>query len=391
VDLISKSNGRSKNAEKVKVVTWPDGKGSALSLTFDDGYACHFNNVRPVLAQHGFKGTFFIVPQWLDGMHMPKFENRLGTWSDFMTLAREGHEIGSHSLSHLNLAMLKEGNKNMPGSVVHELCASKNRIEEMIPVQRCRTFAYPYGIHDKRLDSLTANFYDAARGLKSLFSMTSCFIHAFLERKIEAIHVYHAMDSAWLDDIQQMKATMRTLFHKGKKLAERFMDTIANPITEHFAPKIMKMPEHAKWTVIITHEVIPMAEIPDADTFNPLPLEWFCVFCEWLQDEIKENDLWVDSFMNVAKYSKERSNFIYKIESETSHEMEITVDDGLDPALYDYPLTIDIAVPRYWETVEMHVDGHDGAPAMLQARDDDWGRVVRIHAIPAGQKIVLTA
>jgi peptidoglycan/xylan/chitin deacetylase (PgdA/CDA1 family) len=69
---------------------WPDGCLGAVSLSFDDGMASHLGVVAPALNEAGLGGTFYVVPG-------SAFRERVGDWQ---TVARAGHEIGNHSMTH---------------------------------------------------------------------------------------------------------------------------------------------------------------------------------------------------------------------------------------------------------------------------------------------------
>lgn len=70
-------------------LAWPHASKAAVSLTYDDGLNSQLANVTPALAAHGFKATFFLT-----------LENMRDRVSDWETVARDGHEIGDHTLTH---------------------------------------------------------------------------------------------------------------------------------------------------------------------------------------------------------------------------------------------------------------------------------------------------
>ena len=76
---------------------WQQGGASlprrAVVLTFDDGYASHFDAVVPLLVRHRFTGTFFIAA---DLVSQPGYM----TWEQLRKLVFLGMEIGAHGLSH---------------------------------------------------------------------------------------------------------------------------------------------------------------------------------------------------------------------------------------------------------------------------------------------------
>lgn len=70
-----------------------------VSLTFDDGLASQYQ-LAPTLAAHGVRATFFLntglVPANEGAGRM--------TWAGARALAAAGHEIGGHTLNHVNLS-----------------------------------------------------------------------------------------------------------------------------------------------------------------------------------------------------------------------------------------------------------------------------------------------
>lgn len=95
-----------------------------IILTFDDGYEDHFTEALPILRQHGFIGTFFIVSGFI-GRPFYLTSNQL------RQLSISGMELGGHSVNHKNLANL----------------GYEGQIEEIADGQRNRSpvFAYPAG------------------------------------------------------------------------------------------------------------------------------------------------------------------------------------------------------------------------------------------------------
>jgi len=77
-----------------------------LTLTFDDSTKDHIDVAAPLLAKHGWKGTFNVVTDLVG------HPNRL-TWDDIRSLQRQGHVIASHTATHPDLAaLLAKGETN---------------------------------------------------------------------------------------------------------------------------------------------------------------------------------------------------------------------------------------------------------------------------------------
>ncbi|HXX46444.1 MAG TPA: polysaccharide deacetylase family protein [Candidatus Acidoferrales bacterium] len=78
-----------------------------VSLTFDDGLRCQFEQAVPILDRYGFPATFFLVantdPIHTDGYSHPDWSKT--DWSEkdiqsFKGMIQRGHEIGAHSVHH---------------------------------------------------------------------------------------------------------------------------------------------------------------------------------------------------------------------------------------------------------------------------------------------------
>jgi peptidoglycan/xylan/chitin deacetylase (PgdA/CDA1 family) len=68
---------------------WPGGARAAVSLTYDDGLDSQIAHAAPALDAHGLKGTFFLTRE--------NMEERTADWQQ---VARRGHEMGNHSVTH---------------------------------------------------------------------------------------------------------------------------------------------------------------------------------------------------------------------------------------------------------------------------------------------------
>jgi peptidoglycan/xylan/chitin deacetylase (PgdA/CDA1 family) len=114
-----------------------------VALTFDDGFVNVLQYGLKPLSKHGFRAIEFLVA------------DRLGGWNEWEILqgeAREklmdisqakewlaaGHEIGSHTLTHLFLTRIK------PEQAREEIFASKKKLEDLFGIS-IRHFCHPYG------------------------------------------------------------------------------------------------------------------------------------------------------------------------------------------------------------------------------------------------------
>src|SRR5665647_3825856 len=139
---------------EVSVKKWADDRKSAFTFTYDDGYITQYQYVKPILDSFGFKGTFFIISGSMTD-DLPGIW-KYGTWNQFRSMALEGHEIGSHTVTHPDLTTLTTGNISTPGTLLYELNQSKLTIEQKISNQKCITIAYPYNDYNTNVNNKTA-------------------------------------------------------------------------------------------------------------------------------------------------------------------------------------------------------------------------------------------
>ena len=86
----------------------PEPKGF-VTITFDDGLIDGANKARALLEQFAMRASFFVVTGWVRPGRVkirdPWNQGRdHGSWADWQAIAASGHEIGSHTRSHINAA-----------------------------------------------------------------------------------------------------------------------------------------------------------------------------------------------------------------------------------------------------------------------------------------------
>jgi peptidoglycan/xylan/chitin deacetylase (PgdA/CDA1 family) len=134
----------------------------AVALTFDDGYAGVAELAWPELKARGWPATLFAVSGYLDrGKTFPWDDPaaetaRLLTADELAAVARDGLDVGSHTVSHRWLPHLPAA------EVAAEVRESKAALEALLgkPVT---SFAYPMGGWDAAVrDAVAAAGYDLA-------------------------------------------------------------------------------------------------------------------------------------------------------------------------------------------------------------------------------------
>jgi len=142
--------------------------GQALvSLTFDDGFRCQFEKALPILNSYGIPATFFLNAN--QNQTHDLWSSHTNDWwkidwrdediAMLKKLVQNGHEIGSHSVTH-------DPNK-MPTQPDVEARESKRLIESWLG-SKVSSFCYP--------------FYHTHAYLANAMKPVSCHCPAFSSR-----------------------------------------------------------------------------------------------------------------------------------------------------------------------------------------------------------------
>jgi peptidoglycan/xylan/chitin deacetylase (PgdA/CDA1 family) len=127
--------------------TLPPPSGTAC-VTFDDGLASDLRVAAPLLEDLGIRGSFYVCPGLWGRQHasINGDAGRLMTRDEAAELSARGMELGSHAMTHSDLRKLDDV------ALEAELTESKAAIED-VTGRPCRVIAYPFGLHDERVES----------------------------------------------------------------------------------------------------------------------------------------------------------------------------------------------------------------------------------------------
>jgi peptidoglycan/xylan/chitin deacetylase (PgdA/CDA1 family) len=129
-----------------------------VGLTFDDGYADFVEHALPVLARHGATATLYVVAGLLGGRNDWDEGPRLHLLDadGVRAVAAAGHEVGSHTLTHVDLRDAGET------TLEREVAGSRRVLEDVLQAE-VPGFCYPWGrVDDAAADAVRAAGYDHA-------------------------------------------------------------------------------------------------------------------------------------------------------------------------------------------------------------------------------------
>lgn len=117
---------------------------TSLTITFDDGYEGNAATAAPILEKHGLRGCFFVTTDFIGSKYVPWWDRQVNiasmwmTWNQVRGLRDAGHEIGSHTQTHVDLgAVSREEAKR-------EIQGGDERLRKELG-SSAGLFAYPYG------------------------------------------------------------------------------------------------------------------------------------------------------------------------------------------------------------------------------------------------------
>ncbi len=131
-------------------------------LSIDDGYRNGWTVGKPLFEKYGFKAVYFVTTDQI-GVN----KNWL-SWQDLRDILAAGHEVGSHTVKHSNLAWPRrsESAEAYRERVESELRKSKQRLESHLGISMT-ALAYPFGAYNEYVETRAR-----AAGYQLMFSVS---------------------------------------------------------------------------------------------------------------------------------------------------------------------------------------------------------------------------
>jgi peptidoglycan/xylan/chitin deacetylase (PgdA/CDA1 family) len=132
--------------EAQRRIRQPQNERTAVSITFDDGYAENADFAIPELVQRGVPATYFVSTYFIDSGQPFPHDVKIGRplppndRSQLHEFVRLGIEIGSHTHTHANVGLISD-----PAQLQVELQGSIQALNEWLGIQS-KYFAFPYGL-----------------------------------------------------------------------------------------------------------------------------------------------------------------------------------------------------------------------------------------------------
>lgn len=304
-----------------EVANWYGFKTAAITYTFDDNTANQLQVALPLFDKYNFKATFFPVIDWNPD------------WTTFKKAAENGHEIGSHIVSHANLGTLDAGKQET------ELQKSQSIINSEIPDAKCVTIAYPFcAIGDV---SLIQKYYIAGRICSQ------------------------AIEPSTPADFYRISSIIAG--------SQGIVKTASD-----FNAKVEFAAKSGGWCVFLIHG------IDDDRGFSPLKSTELAAHLKYMNDHAK--DYWVGTFGDVVKYIKERNAIKLSEVIVSADSLKLTVSDNLDKSVYNVPVSIRRKLPEGWKSAQVFTAGKQIKSEIVTTEN---GKFVVFDAVPGQNDIFL--
>ncbi|MHB1034243.1 MAG: polysaccharide deacetylase family protein [Pirellulales bacterium] len=311
------------------VMTWQGGALAAISLTHDDNRWDHIYLCAPALTVRRLPGTFFVNPRRWRGP----------TWADqYGRMAREGHELGSHTMGHRQCTIVPAAQdpKNLHFHSLDELrqdCVDAKAILDRLQAKGRPTvsFAYPGGQNDAAAVEVVASQFLSAR------TSTTFLINPASPPSLYALKAVYVGDreGKW-EDYGYAHAKLR-----------EYLDTVL---------------KKKGWAIEEYHSIVTRE------------IAWLNLkaYHDHLDDLVNERNagrLWVATQGDVARYIRSRNAARIATTVNEANRIELNVDDQLPRKVFDVDLTLRTEIPAAWGA-NVSVT-HNQRPVLHQVRTEN--------------------
>lgn len=327
-------------------------RASALRFTGIKGAVEYHNNAGALYENERYDDAYGAVDEgfaevrrqgprprkWLG----PPTDNMI-TWGEIQKFGENGHEFGSHTISHPRLAVLDEAN------MLYELEKCKEEIMMKLGADHTFSAECPFGTENERVMQYAYEVHPALR-------------NRMPEPFLEEINRWNDMTPG-MSNKPYVQWQRGPLTKTPVPLMKSWVDTLVS--------------RNNVWLVLTFHGV-------DGIGWEAKPHQELREYFSYMKQH--EDNLWIVPFRDATKYMRER--MAAKVDtSEGDEEITIDLTHSLDKELYDYPLTLKTYLPADWSTVKI-AQGAAGIEGVIGS--DDKGTYVLYNAAPNRAKISIT-
>lgn len=298
------------------IATWYQDAAAAYTLTADDCRASQVLDLEPAWSQRGLKGTFFV------NAHESRWCWR--TYGDaYATFPERGHEIGSHTQKHDSVIVNDPEHPTQCMSSLDELDQDCREfaalLKEMTGLDTV-TFAYPWGRDDADSRAVIADHYLSARDVANF-------------REVNGVFVPNPRTPPDMHKLDCFVSSGRNDWWPGHDF------TVYETATAIYAQYITDTIAAGGWAIEYLHGLDPVDGVNRDAYFEHL---------DALSALAVEGTIWNATQGDVSRYIFSRDAAQIEVLRADVLGIELTVDDGLDDAVFNVPLTVTTRIPEVW-------------------------------------------
>jgi hypothetical protein len=340
------------------VCLWAGDKLAAMSLGVDDNCAMDLEAWQQIaLKYHGLSITWNLITDNIDGVLEKGREPMSGTWKQWQDMVKLGYHVESHSMTHNHDPVPSDG---WPGPD-WEAAESQRLIDTNIPGHRTNFLAFPgSGIHALGIYSKDktpfgswrpsmVKYFVGARGGGSQPINEANMIDYFCIRSSAAVQ------NVLSDDPKNAIYNLNNLFAADPK----------NPMHRFYRG----------WANTFIHF------INNGKDFDKNPYSKVLAFYDQHRPE-----LWTGFFDDIGLYAAERDTATLKTDSSSTSKIELTLTSQMDPAVFNYPLTVKVRLPDAWKQVTATQGGKAIKAELLP---HEGGNFALVDALPDKGQVTL--
>jgi hypothetical protein len=311
-----------------EVGTWSGFRTAAITYTFDDNLSHQLSIAIPIFNNYGFKATLYTVAS--SGWVWP------ANWTGLQNAAAQGHEIGNHTATHPSNWCSLTSAQQEP-----EYDISRGIINAYIPGNQCLTVAYPYCC--AKYETMTATYFIAGRTCSGAI----------------------------------VPATPSNFY----QISSFILGTSGINTTAGIIAKDNQAASSGGWAVYLIHAV----DGSEGGGYSPLSSTILDESLQYL--DANRETFWVNTFLNVVKYIKERNDVSVSEISNTGDTITVSVTDTLSDTIYNYPVTIRRPVPSGWGSANVTQNGSPVTSSIVLVGSIAY---VMFDAVPDGGNVVIS-
>jgi peptidoglycan/xylan/chitin deacetylase (PgdA/CDA1 family) len=258
------------------------------------------------------------------------------TWNEMRQVAKQGHEIANHLVSHAHTVGLDEAN------ILYEAMKADDDLRAQMGDKHTFSIEASYGIHDARVEKILVPRFPLTRNW-----VTDPF-----------------MDGIFRGDKRDPSSMTKAYVQWQRGLLTK------TPVDE-MTGWIDTSLKTGTWLVLVIHGV-------EGIGWEPVPAAHLRTYFDYMKT--REDRLWVATFADAGKYARER--MASRVTTKQSGEaIDVTVTHALDPKLYDLPLTAKTTVPTAWSSVRVRQGSRSST---VPVQRDAGGAYVVYRIVPNG-------